>query len=476
MRGEQKQGGQMQGEQMRGEQKQGEQKRGSQRPEKGDRQVSILIKPPVMYRMIGIGGMIFGCLMAFWCYSDYLQGNDTATIEIAVGFLIIPGALGLWLLFYSFRFVRLEGEDILFRDILLRSHRWHMDEIQAVKCIGGSFVIMGRQERLFRLYEYSYALERLILELEKRGAEIDIPGRPFSSSQISACHPCPDQRRFTVRFMAYSIHFYGRLEIEGRRIKLRRFLKKESYLRICDLKEVRVRENKDKRLMISVYLKNGKRLVKLAEGFDVGTDSNYVFALLRHLRETGIPVYGLEETDEGVQCMMRSGFVVKQSALSLFQREYEHILPIFREYESDFSKEGLRLIYGPLDKAGIAKQENIWKNQAWKKEGVFPDAFWLEGMVYAFYFCILIHGNVACDKKRELPLYTFFQIVSKRQGTSGEQAGGQNHVLYDDELQGYVYFLPVPEQVLRGMLNMILLMGKKKKIGVSDVMWENGES
>lgn len=449
--------------------------RTEQTPENKSLHNSILIKSPFTIRITGIVGVIFGCLMSFWCYGDYLRGNETATVGIAVGFLVIPGILGLWLILYSLRFVRIEGEDILFRDILLRSRRCRMDDICRVKWIADGYVLMGSHGKLFKIYDYSYACERLFLELEKRGVEVDIPGRVFSASVINACHPCPAKRRFTVKFMACSVRFFGRLEVNGSRIKLYRIFSKESLYHISDIKEVRVRENKEHRLSIRIFLENGKKLVKLEGGAGGGTDSNCVFALLRHLKEFGVPIHGLEKTDDAVQCMMRSGFVAEQSAQALFQKEYERILPIFQEYEAACFKVGLQLVYGPLGKADIAKQENIWKNEAWKKEGVFPDAFQLEGLMYACYFCILIDGKVACDKKRKLPLYQYLQIVSKKSEVSGTQAVGPGQTACEDETRGYLYFLPVPEQVVRVMMDMTLVMAKKKKIGVSEVVWKNEE-
>ena len=61
----------------------------------------LLIKAPAITRVVGIIGLLFGCLMSFWCYQDYLNGNETASVGIALGFLIIPGTLGIWLVCYS---------------------------------------------------------------------------------------------------------------------------------------------------------------------------------------------------------------------------------------------------------------------------------------------------------------------------------------------------------------------------------------
>ena len=59
----------------------------------------ILIKAPAITRVVGIIGLLSGCLMSFWCYQDYLNGNETASVGIALGFLMIPGTLTIWMTF-----------------------------------------------------------------------------------------------------------------------------------------------------------------------------------------------------------------------------------------------------------------------------------------------------------------------------------------------------------------------------------------
>lgn len=95
-----------------------------------------------------------------------------------------------------------------------------------------------------------------------------------------------------------------------------------------------------------IYLKNGRRLAKLGSMVTDGRDGNCVFALLRHLKDMGIPMPGIENTWDDVQCMMRSRYVEAQAAYDLFQDEYGQILPILKEYASLFSDMGLKLVYG----------------------------------------------------------------------------------------------------------------------------------
>lgn len=49
----------------------------------------LLIRAPWTIRIIGVIGMVFGGLMSFWCYRDYLNGNETASVGMSLGFLLI---------------------------------------------------------------------------------------------------------------------------------------------------------------------------------------------------------------------------------------------------------------------------------------------------------------------------------------------------------------------------------------------------
>lgn len=253
----------------------------------------LLIKAPAITRVVGIIGLLFSCLMSFWCYQDYLNGNKTASVGIALGFLIIPGTLGIWLVCYSFRLVRVRGEEILFRDILLRRHFYKMDDICRVEWEADGCAFIGHQGKLFKVYDYGCSCETLLEELEMRGVEVDIPGRVFGASGIAASHPCPDKRHFTVRFTAWSAHAVGRLEVKGREISVHRWFDKNVVFPVTDIKEVRIKVDKEGRIHAWIYLKNGRRLAKLGSMVTDGRDGNCVFALLRQSPyPTGIPMWG----------------------------------------------------------------------------------------------------------------------------------------------------------------------------------------
>ena len=60
----------------------------------------LLIRAPRTIRIIGAIGIVFGGLMSFWCYRDYLNGNETASAGMSLGFLLIFGTMGLCLWCY----------------------------------------------------------------------------------------------------------------------------------------------------------------------------------------------------------------------------------------------------------------------------------------------------------------------------------------------------------------------------------------
>lgn len=426
----------------------------------------ILIKAPAITRVVGIIGLLSGCLMSFWCYQDYLNGNETASVGIALGFLMIPGTLGIWLLCYGFRLVRVKGEEILFRDFLLRRHFYHMDDICRVEWEADGCAFMGERGKLFKIYDYGCSCEMLLEELEMRGVEVDIPGRVFGSTGIAASHPCPARRHFTVRFTAWSVHAVGRLEVKGREISVHRWLDKDMVLPVTDIKEVRIKVNKEGRMFAWIYLKNGRRLAKLSSIVTDGRDGNCVFAFLRHLKDMGIPMSGIEDSWDDVQCMMRRGFVGSQAAHDLFQDEYGRLLPVFKEYGSLFSKIGLKLVYGCV---GREDKINLDKELL----GIQPRNVNLE---FGYFFCLIKDGGVVFDKKLKMPLYLCFQIISRAPGpfaSFGTKAITPPAPQCADDRDdtdlisdGYFYFNPAPERVVKGILDMFLNMVKKKKVKI----------
>ena len=106
----------------------------------------LLIRAPRTIRIIGAIGIVFGGLMSFWCYRDYLNGNETASVGMSLGFLLIFGTMGLWLWCYGCRMLQVKGEEILFRDIFFRKHRYTLDDICSVRWNHDGFFIF-RQYR-----------------------------------------------------------------------------------------------------------------------------------------------------------------------------------------------------------------------------------------------------------------------------------------------------------------------------------------
>lgn len=103
----------------------------------------LLIRAPWTIRIIGVIGMVFGGLMSFWCYRDYLNGNETASVGMSLGFLLIFGTMGLWLWCYGCRMLQVKGEEILFRDIFFRKHRYTLDDICSVRWNHDGFVFQA---------------------------------------------------------------------------------------------------------------------------------------------------------------------------------------------------------------------------------------------------------------------------------------------------------------------------------------------
>lgn len=133
---------------------------------------TLLIRASFLIRGIGAAGVVFGCLMSFFCYSDYLRGNETASAELALCFLLFPGILGIFLILYGCRFVAVNGEAIVVRDIMLRRHYYRVDEIVRVTWNVDGYVFWGAHGRLFKIYDCTAACGRFLQILEERGAEL----------------------------------------------------------------------------------------------------------------------------------------------------------------------------------------------------------------------------------------------------------------------------------------------------------------
>lgn len=167
---------------------------------------TLLIRASLFIRSIGAAGVVFGCLMSFFCYSDYLRGNETASVGLALCFLLLPGILGIFLILYGCRFVVVNGEDIVVRDIMLRRRCYRVDEIVKVTWNVDGYVFWGT-------------------------------------------------------------------------------------------------------ISIRLYSRQHKLLFKISGFAGDAQDVHLVFALLRHLAENDVVIYGIEKTDDRVQCMLQQRFV-----------------------------------------------------------------------------------------------------------------------------------------------------------------------
>lgn len=418
----------------------------------------LVIKAPSIVWMLGAAGLVFGCMMSLFCFLDYLNGNETASVGIALGILLIPGLLGLWLLLYSLRLIKVDGEQIMFRDILLRRHDYRMEDICRVKWSPDGLVVMGAEGRLFTIYDCNAQCDIFMQELELRGVELDIPGREFGSSRISAAHPCMEKRHFTVRSGYCSVRYGGRIEIEGRKFTVHRLFGKEIKGLVSDLREVRMKENKENLLAIRIYLQNGKLLFKVAGSSKDGLDSRCVFALLRHLKEAGIPLKGIEKADEGVQCLMRHRYVSRQEAEFVFGKEYELVLPVLRKYEDIFAGLDMNFTYGPVDSPQDPNKD--------RGGNPCPDPG--NSFKSGYFFCLSKDGRMVCDKKEGVPLYLSFPILEGPPDAFENWLEGGA----DAGLRDLYYFRPAPMDIMNRILEVMVTMVKKKKTRISNMKTE----
>ena len=149
-------------------------------------------------RIIGAIGIVFGGLMSFWCYRDYLMAMRLRRQVCPWDFTDF-GTMGLWLWCYGCRMLQVKGEEILFRDIFFRKHRYSLDDICSVRWNHDGFLFSGSTGKLFKIYGYCPDCKRLFELLEERGAQVDLPGRMFSRSRL---------RRF-IRILINAVSWSG---------------------------------------------------------------------------------------------------------------------------------------------------------------------------------------------------------------------------------------------------------------------------
>lgn len=441
------------------------------RKEKNEICSDLVLRAPASLRIAGIIELVIGCLLSAFCYLDYLNGNETASVGIALGFLIIPGIAGIVLVLFSSRFITVKGENIVFRDFLLRTHRYRLEDITRVQWSVDGYVFMGKTEKLFKLYNYYASCEPLFLELERRGVELDVPGRPFGSGRTAALHPCLEKRRFIVRSCNCSLFYGGKIKIEGRNLLFSRPFRKELSCTVRDLTEVRIKEQKDGRITVCIFgtqkralipdlwtgahcsgRKNRRLLFKINGFAGDCQDTHFVFALARHLKESGVPLKGLENSGEGVKCLMRNRFVCPAEAVMVFKEEYERILPAVRKYETELAASGYQLMYGAADREEIENQV---------KE-LFPDQALDSAFVFGYYFCLTKEGTLVYDKKQKCALYQCSPVMTK------EPEAPRGASAWEGDLKDLICFEPIPESAIGFILGYFHELVKKKKIYLSD--------
>lgn len=414
-------------------------------------QEDVLIKESAVVRIIGVIGLVFGILMSFWCYRDYLMGNETASVGIALGFLLFPGALGLWLFCYGSRYVRLKGGVLLYRDSTFRKHSCRLDEIRIVKSNADGFAFLGQKGKLFQINEFSPSSQTLLKQAARAGAEMDIPGWLYSPGQIAAEHPSAAQRRFTVRLSGYAPYLASKLEVRGMNFTLIKHFHEPTDFSLSDIKEIDLKRARDGWYTAQLNHSDGHSLAKIHKFFSSDTnDSRYIFALLRHLQELEIPILGLEDADETIQNLMKDGFVSLKAGQSLFEQEYERILPLLKRYEEMFSELGLRFMYGPV----TGEEKKV------QEERLFLHR--MDGDVFqqGFYIYLLQGNQIMYDKKTKQPLYECIQLLTHMPDWRME---GKLD-LWETAVRNLYYFHSLPLPVISSLLEYFLNLVKQKKV------------
>lgn len=396
----------------------------------------VVIGAPPGMGIVGAVCLIFGCALSLFCFIDMLRGNETASLFICFAFLCF-GLIGLFLICYSFRRVVVNGGQILLRDMLLRTRSFRMEDIKQVKKKTAGYSFLGESGTLFRIYDYSPALEILLQRLKALGAKAELPGCRAGISLARSSHPDPEKRLFTVRRPSL---FPAALTVEGRTFTLTRAFWPDRRFAVSELKRVRLTENRDRRLTIRLTLNNGRCVFKRRCFAGDLTDKSLVFALLRHLSELGVMLTGAEKTDEDVRRMLRSRLVTREGGRELCAAEYERLLPLFEEYGRLLEAFGFRLAYGL-----------IAKEQLPAPGALIPYPLPGEAFVYGIYLGVLKDDRFVYGRKNSFPMCEHIPLL-----------------LRSDSPENLLYFSPPPVTLVKELLHVFLSLVRHKRIRISD--------
>lgn len=409
----------------------------------------IIIRMPtyirVVFLLLGISGIALVC----FCCIDGLRGNETATPGVIAGFTLITGLPGAWLIGYSFRQVVVDKESIAVRNSLLRTRCFQWSDIRQASYQEGCLCVMGEQGKLFKIQEGSRGYVPFLNVLEERGIKVCQEG-PKTGSFMAVSHPDREKRQFSTGLLPVWNKTAYRLSVAGDTLILKRFLGRPLCFLVSEVREVRIRENRDKVLKLKIYLKNGRCLARLRQSAFQLEDQNCVFALLRHLSQANVPVRAtrLHQTGETLQCMLRQRFVDRAEAGQVLQEEYERILFALKKSNEQLHRYGVSLAHGMIDRDGLEQFSHL------------PGLVTNDSFAGGYYFCLVSGDCVICDRQGEVVLFDMMQILIQ----SEERAIG---AAQGEAAAGMLYFRPLPVDFLQSELDVLLRIVKRRQFSVS---------
>lgn len=416
----------------------------------------LIIRMPVNIRIVFLLLGISGIALVCFCCIDGLRGNETATPGVIAALTLITGLPGAWLIGYSFRQVVVDKESIAVRNSLLRTRYFQRSDIRQASYQGGCLCVMGEKGKLFKIQEGNRGYVPFLNALEEQGIKVQLPGQKIGRF-VSVSHPDREKRQFSTGLLPVWNKTAYRLSVAGETLILKRFLGGPLCVRISEVREVRICENRDKFLKLKIYLKNGRCLARLRQSAFQLEDKNCVFALLRHLSQANVPVRatGLHQTGETLQCMMRQRFVDRAEAGQVLQEEYERILFALKKSNEQLQRYGVSLVHGMIERSGLEQFSHL--------PGLGVDDSFAGG----YYFCLVSGDCVICDRQGEVVLFDMMQILIQSEERDIEETEGE-------AAAGMLYFRSLPVDILQSELDLLLRMVKRRQFSVSKIRLLNG--